>query len=80
MDRLYFTGTLTTAGGLVFLGDLTGNILAVDAARGAPLWHFSTHQGINASPMTYQLEGRQYVTLAAGSELMTFALFHPYGR
>jgi alcohol dehydrogenase (cytochrome c) len=69
-----WAGTLTTAGGLVFFGDDTGSLEAVDAANGHPLWHFNTGQNMSASPMTYAVDGVQYVTVAAGSDVFTFAL------
>ncbi|HLW78490.1 MAG TPA: PQQ-binding-like beta-propeller repeat protein, partial [Terriglobia bacterium] len=69
-----WAGTLTTASGLVFFGDDAGELEAVDARTGAPLWHFSTGQTIHASPMTYSVDGVQYVTIAAGSDVFSFAL------
>jgi alcohol dehydrogenase (cytochrome c) len=67
-------GTLTTAGGLVFFGDDANSFEAVDARTGAPLWHFNTGQSMHASPMTYAVNGKQYVAIAAGSDLFAFAL------
>jgi alcohol dehydrogenase (cytochrome c) len=67
-------GTLTTAAGLVFFGDDAGSFEAVDATTGKPLWHFNTGQDISASPMTYAVDGKQYVAIAAGSDIFTFAL------
>ena len=69
-------GTLTTAGGLVFFGDDAGSLEAVEARSGRPLWHFNTGQGMHASPMTYAVDGVQYVTIAAGSDVFTFSLSH----
>jgi len=71
-----WAGTLTTAGGLVFFGDDSDSLEAVDAATGRPLWHFNTGQTIFASPMTYAVGGVQYVTIAAGSDIFTFARQH----
>jgi alcohol dehydrogenase (cytochrome c) len=67
-------GILTTAGGVVFFGDDAGSLEAVDAANGRPLWHFSTGQRMRASPMTYEVNGLQYVAIAAGSDVFSFAL------
>ncbi len=67
-------GTLATAAGLVFFGDDAGSFEAVDATTGKPLWHFNTGQDISASPMTYAVDGKQYVAIAAGSDIFTFAL------
>ncbi len=67
-------GTMTTAGGLVFFGDDAQSFEAVEASSGRALWHFNTGQPISASPMTYAVEGRQYVAIAAGSDIFSFAL------
>jgi len=67
-------GTMTTAGGLVFFGDNAGSFEAVDAQSGKPLWHFNTGQDFSASPMTYAVAGKQYVAIAAGSDVFSFAL------
>ena len=71
-----WAGTLTTAGGLVFFGDDAGALEAIDAATGHLLWHFNMGQTIHASPMTYAVDGVQYVAVAAGSDVFTFALPH----
>ena len=67
-------GTMTTAGGLVFLGDDANSFEAVDAKTGKPLWHFNTGQDMSASPVSYAVAGKQYVAIAAGSDVFTFAL------
>jgi alcohol dehydrogenase (cytochrome c) len=59
-------GALSTAGGLVFRGKLDGNLVAEDAQTGDDLWTFQTGWGISAPPMTYSIDGTQYVTVAAG--------------
>jgi alcohol dehydrogenase (cytochrome c) len=69
-------GTLTTAGGLLFVADDAGSFEALDAATGRPLWHFNTGQTFRASPMTYAIESVQYVAIAAGSDIFTFTLPH----
>jgi alcohol dehydrogenase (cytochrome c) len=69
-------GTLTTAGGLLFVADDAGFLEAVEAATGRPLWHFNTGQTFRASPMTYSVNNVQYVAIAAGSDLFTFTLPH----
>lgn len=69
-------GTMTTAGGLVFFGNDTGALEAVDARTGRPLWQFSTGQSMHASPMSYAVDGAQYVAIAAGSDVISFALPH----
>jgi alcohol dehydrogenase (cytochrome c) len=65
---------MTTSGGLVFFGDDARSFEAVDATTGKPLWHFNTGQNISASPMTYSVGSKQYVAIAAGSDIFTFAL------
>lgn len=67
-------GTMTTGAGLVFFGDDAQSFEAVDARSGKALWHFNTGQGISASPMSYAVEGRQFVAIAAGSDIFSFAL------
>jgi len=67
-------GTMTTAGGVVFFGDDAGSFEAVDAQTGKPLWHFNTGQDMSASPMTYAVAGKQFVAIAAGSDVFSFAL------
>jgi alcohol dehydrogenase (cytochrome c) len=67
-------GTMTSAGGVVFFGDDADSFEAVDAANGKPLWHFNTGQHISASPMSYGVAGKQYVAIAAGSDVFSFAL------
>jgi len=67
-------GTMTTAGGVVFFGDDAQSFEAVDARTGKPLWHFNTGQNIAASPMSYAINSKQYVAIAAGSDIFSFAL------
>jgi alcohol dehydrogenase (cytochrome c) len=69
-------GTLTTAGGVVFFGDDADSFEAVDAETGRVLWHFNTGQTFSASPMTYAIDGIQYVAICAGSDVFSFALPH----
>jgi alcohol dehydrogenase (cytochrome c) len=73
-SRRYGAGLLSTAGGLLFAGDDQGFLTAHDARTGKPLWHFNTGQQISASPITYSFKGRQYVAIAAGSNVVAFAL------
>jgi alcohol dehydrogenase (cytochrome c) len=67
-------GTMTTAAGLVFFGDDAGSFEAADARSGKPLWHFNTGQDMSSSPMSYAIDGKQFVAIAAGSDLFSFAL------
>jgi len=59
-------GALSTAGGLVFRGRVDGNLMAHDARTGQDLWSFQTGWGISAPPMTYSIDGKQYVAVASG--------------
>lgn len=59
-------GTLTTKGGLVFQGSDDGHLHAYDAASGAELWSQDTQTGVMAAPITYAIEGEQYVAVAVG--------------
>ena len=67
-------GALATAGGLVFYGDDSGALAAVDSSTGTHLWQFQTNVLWKASPMTYAFDGRQYVAVAAGASILAFAL------
>lgn len=69
-----YSGVLTTAGGLLFFGESSGGFAAVDAGTGKVLWHFETNHAIKASPMTYAIDGRQYVAIASGGNIFSFAL------
>lgn len=69
-----WSGILSTAGGLVFSGDMDGNFFALDAVSGKPLWHLQTGGAVWAAPITYVNEGKQYVTVAAGNAIVTFGL------
>ena len=66
-----FGGVLTTAGGLVFAGQSAASFDAWDARSGKHLWGFDTEAGANAAPATYQIDGRQYVVVAAGGSRYT---------
>lgn len=59
-------GMLTTAGELVFTGDPEGNFAAYDATNGRILWSYQTGSGIRAAPISYRLDGRQYVAILSG--------------
>jgi PQQ-dependent dehydrogenase (methanol/ethanol family) len=69
-----YGGVLSTAGGIVFYSESSGGFAAVDAKSGATLWHFETSQPPKASPMTYTVDGRQYVAIASGANVLSFAL------
>jgi quinohemoprotein ethanol dehydrogenase len=72
-DMAHGQGPLTTASNLLFVGQADGNFLALDAATGGELWRFQTGSGIAGAPITYMIDGQQYVAVfAAGST-------NPYG-
>ncbi len=73
-DAPSWAGNLSTASGLVFSGDGDGNVLAVDARSGEVLWRYQMGAPLYSAPVTYEMGGRQYVVVAAGSVLMGFAL------
>jgi alcohol dehydrogenase (cytochrome c) len=68
------SGLLSTAGNLVFGGTRYGNFFALNATTGEELWHLDIGGWVHAAPMTYLVDGKQYVTIAAGSALFTFGL------
>ena len=67
-------GVMSTATGLVFFGDDADFFEAADAKTGRSLWHFNTGQSLHASPMSYAVSGKQYVAIASGNDLFSFAL------
>ena len=67
-------GTLATSTGLVIFGEEGGALMAADSKTGKPLWSFQTNEGWKASPMTYMFDGKQYVAVAAGSNIIAFAV------
>jgi len=62
-----WAGTLVTAGGLVFTGTLTGEFIAVDTDTGKIVWQFQTPSGIIGQPVTWERDGKQYVTVTSGT-------------
>jgi alcohol dehydrogenase (cytochrome c) len=61
-----FSGVLSTAGGVVFTGQLTGEFEAFDADTGKKLWSFKTGSGIEGQPITWEQDGVQYVAVSSG--------------
>lgn len=69
-DDSAYSGVMTTKGGLVFVGHNDGRFIAYDAKTGEQLWEFMTDAGVNAPPITYEVDGVQYVSVfAAGNSL-----------
>ncbi|MCU1234994.1 MAG: Glucose dehydrogenase, PQQ-dependent [Candidatus Solibacter sp.] len=67
-------GVLTTDAGLIFTGDGHGNMLVLRTSDGKTLWHAGLGQSMQSSPITYELDGRQYVLAGAGGVLFAWAL------
>jgi alcohol dehydrogenase (cytochrome c) len=67
-------GVMSTAGGLVAFGNDAEEFEIDDALTGKPLWAFSLGQPMHASPMSYGIEGKQYFAVAAGDNVVAFAL------
>jgi alcohol dehydrogenase (cytochrome c) len=68
-------GTLSTAAGLVFFEEDTGSLVAADATTGKVLWSFFANApNWHASPMTYQFDGKQYIAIVSGGNIMAMAL------
>jgi alcohol dehydrogenase (cytochrome c) len=74
MHTAPWAGVLSTAAGLVFSGSDEGNFFALDAKTGKPLWDFQTGGGIAANPISFNIDGRQCIAIAAGRVLYVFSL------
>ena len=66
VEKANSAGMLVTGGGLIFTGTLDGRVIALDEANGETVWQFQTGSGINATPITYTYNGRQYLSIASG--------------
>lgn len=87
MGKPFSGGITTTAGGLLFMGESDGHFTARDTRTGETLWRFQTGAGVNAPPVTYAIDGKQYVIVAAGGNkffklppgnaVIAFSLFDP---
>src|SRR5450631_1391217 len=71
-------GVLTTDSGITFSGDFSGSVLALDTSDGKTLWHAGTGGTIASSPITYELDHRQYVLTSGGGVLFAWSL--PEGK
>ena len=67
-------GISTTAGGLLLTGSADGYFFALNAFTGKELWHISLGGRVHAAPMTFAVDGKQYITIAAGNVVYTFGL------
>ncbi len=69
-----WSGVLATATGLLFYGQPNGGFTAADQRSGKTLWQFPTNVRMKASPMTFTFQGRQYIAVAAGPNILCFGL------
>jgi alcohol dehydrogenase (cytochrome c) len=67
-------GVLTTDSGVTFTGDGYGNALAFDTATGKTLWHAGTGAPMQSSPISYELDGRQYIVTSSGGVMFAWVL------
>jgi alcohol dehydrogenase (cytochrome c) len=70
----FWSGVLSTAGGLVLTGAQTGEFMAFDSGTGKKLWQFKTGSGISGLPITWERNGKQYVTVLSGAATVYAAL------
>ena len=68
------SGNLATAGDLVLQGTDTGQFYAFDARTGEQLFEYVSDKPVRSSPMTYQVDGRQYIVVVASNTILVFAL------
>lgn len=76
----YAGGVLSTSGGLVFHGDIRGWLKALDAKTGRELWKFNAGTGISQAPITYEIDGKQYIAVVAGRTFSIPGFVGPIGE
>ena len=69
-----WAGVLSTAGSLVFGGSNEGNFYALEARTGKPLWNFQTGSSIESGPVSYLVDGQQFIAVASGRVVFVFGL------
>jgi PQQ-dependent dehydrogenase (methanol/ethanol family) len=74
VDGKRVAGLLATAGGLLFYGDPSGYFVAADQRDGKTLWRIPLNATIKTSPITYAVDGEQFIVIAVGSNIMSFGL------
>jgi PQQ-dependent dehydrogenase (methanol/ethanol family) len=72
-------GILTTASDLLFIGQPDGNLLALDARSGHEVWRFQTGAAISSSPISYEIDGEQYIAVYAGGTDIPYGSSAPRG-
>jgi len=68
------SGVLTTTGNLLFTGDSSSNFVVLNPASGDALWHANLGAAVSNGPISYELDGMQYIVVAAGDALFGFVL------
>jgi PQQ-dependent dehydrogenase (methanol/ethanol family) len=76
VDYPMIGGSVSTAGGVTFVGESNGNFDAFDTKAGKLLWQFNTGAGVNAAPMVFEQDGQEYVAVASGG---SFQIGTQYG-
>ncbi len=74
MSPIGVSGNLVTAGDILVQGTDTGGSYAFDARKGERLFEYTSERPVRASPMTYQVDGRQYIVVVASNRILAFAL------
>ena len=72
-----WSGTVSTATGVLFSGDDSGHLIALEAKTGRHLWNFNLGEDLHASPIIYAVEGKQYIAIASATAVAAFGLFEP---
>jgi len=67
-------GVLTTAGNLLVTGGRDGQFVVLDSRDGKKLWETNLGPSVSAGPMTFEVKGKQYISIQAGAALFTFGL------
>jgi alcohol dehydrogenase (cytochrome c) len=74
MSDVTYAGVLSTASDLVFSGGREGYFYALNARTGQPLWRMALGGQVNSGPMSFMVDGKQYIAVAAGGSLFAFRL------
>ena len=69
-----WAGVLATAGGILLYPDPNGDLVALDQKDGKYLWHIPTNETVKSAPITFTVDGHQYVAVAAGANILCFGL------
>jgi alcohol dehydrogenase (cytochrome c) len=69
-----WAGVLATAGGILLYPDPNGDLVAVDEKDGKYLWHIPTNETVKSAPITFTVDGHQYLAVAAGANILCFGL------